>query len=84
MMNPAYYFDRMVDLISEFKPSPSRTVAEQKLEELKFWLSKCQVTEEARTRDLTTRAPTYSQGINHKPGECGGPGICVVCTREST
>ena len=57
MMNPAYHFTRMRDLLEEFEPSRERSLAATKLEECEMWLGRCTPTEEARSRDQSAPAP---------------------------
>jgi hypothetical protein len=56
MMNPAYHFAKMRDLLSEYQPSRERSLAITKLDECEMWLARCEPTEEARNRDLAAPA----------------------------
>lgn len=58
MMNPAYHFDRMRELLDEYEPSRERSLAATKIDEAELWLTKCKPTEEARTRDTESRPPS--------------------------
>lgn len=51
MLNPTYFFDRMRDLLEEYKPSRERSLVQTKLDEAELWLTKCLRTEEALNRD---------------------------------
>jgi hypothetical protein len=51
MMNPDYYFAQLRDLLDEYKPSRERSLALTKLEECELWLTKCEPTDEAFSRD---------------------------------
>lgn len=52
MMNPAYHFARMRELLEEFEPSRERSLAATKLDECEMWLARCKPTSEALGRDL--------------------------------
>jgi hypothetical protein len=52
MMNPVYHFQRVRDLIEDYKPSRERSLVLTKIDEAELWLTKCEVTEEALNRDL--------------------------------
>jgi hypothetical protein len=52
MMNPAYHFARMRELLSEYEPSREKSLAATKLDECEMWLARATPTEEARNRDL--------------------------------
>ena len=52
MMNPTYHFARMRELIEEYEPSRERSLVATKIDEAELWLTRCQPTEEARTRDM--------------------------------
>ena len=51
MMNPAYYFSRMKELLNEYEPSRERSLVQTKLDEAELWLTKCKPTKEALERD---------------------------------
>ena len=55
MMNAAYHFTRMRDLIEEHKPGRERSLATTKLDECEMWLARCERTDEALARDLTPK-----------------------------
>ena len=57
MMNPAYHFARMRELLDEHEPSRERSLAATKLDECEMWLARCEPTDEARGRDLMGDAP---------------------------
>ncbi len=46
MMNPAYHFARMREMLDEYEPSRERSIAFTKLEECEMWLAKCTPTKE--------------------------------------
>lgn len=54
MMNPTYHFQRMRDLLEEFKPSRERSLAATKIDEAELWLTKCEPTDEAKERDTAS------------------------------
>lgn len=51
MMNPAYHFARMRELLEEYEPSRERSLAATKLDECEMWLERCTPTGEAIQRD---------------------------------
>lgn len=51
MMNPTYHFTRMRELLEEYQPSRELSLAKTKLDECELWLTRCQPTIEALTRD---------------------------------
>ena len=57
MMNPAYHFARMRELLGEYEPSREKSLAATKLDEAEMWLARATPTEEARNRDLQAPAP---------------------------
>ena len=57
MMNPAWHFARMRELLEEFEPSRERSLAATKLDECQMWLDRCRPTAEALGRDLAAPAP---------------------------
>lgn len=57
MMNPAYHFARMRELLNEYEPSRERSLAATKLDECELWLSWCRPTPEAVQRDMTDSRP---------------------------
>jgi hypothetical protein len=52
MMNPAYHFARMRELLDEYEPSRERSLAATKIDEAELWLTRCTPTEEASNRDM--------------------------------
>jgi hypothetical protein len=57
MMNPAYHFARMREMLDEYEPSRERSIAFTRLEECEMWLDKCTPTQEALRRDQAAPAP---------------------------
>jgi hypothetical protein len=57
MMNPAYHFAKMRELIEEHQPSRERSLVATKIDEAELWLTRCTPTEEARNRDRAAPAP---------------------------
>lgn len=57
MMNPAYHFARMREMLDEYELSRERSIAWTKLEECEMWLAKCTPTQEAFQRDQAAPAP---------------------------
>lgn len=54
MLNPTYHFQRMRDLLEEYKPSRERSLVQTKLDEAELWLTKCVATDEALGRDQSS------------------------------
>lgn len=54
-MNPAYHFRQMRELLEEYEPSRERSLAATKLDECELWLTRCEPTQEAVTRDQAER-----------------------------
>lgn len=52
MLNPAYQFGKLRDVLGEFEPSRELSLAKTKLEECELWLTKCRPTREAVERDM--------------------------------
>lgn len=52
MLNPAYFINRMREVVEEYKPSRERSLAATKLDEFEMWLKRCEPTAEALNRDL--------------------------------
>lgn len=95
MMNPAYHFARMRELLEEYEPSRERSLAATKLEECELWLAKCQPTQEALGRDqagaVKTQCPACGQPVTkHRDGRlvahgnppCSGSGVTVAGSHE--
>lgn len=57
MLNPAYHFDRVREMLDEYEPSRERSLVATKIDEAELWLTRCTVTEEARLRDQVAPAP---------------------------
>jgi hypothetical protein len=51
MMNPVYHFERVREMLNEYKPSHERSLVLTKIDEAELWLTKCEPTEEALNRD---------------------------------
>jgi hypothetical protein len=52
MMNPGYFLTRVRDGITrDYEPSRERSLVLTKLDEAELWLSRCEPTAEALTRD---------------------------------
>lgn len=52
MMNPAYHFNRMREMLDEYKPSREKALALTKLDECEMWFTRCEPTETALATDL--------------------------------
>lgn len=57
MMNPAYHFARMRDLLDEFEPSREKSLAATKLDECEMWLARATPTQEALSRETAAAPP---------------------------
>jgi hypothetical protein len=73
MMNPAYHFAGMRELIEEFRPSRERSLAATKLDECEMWLARCMPTDEAWHRDQAAYADSArdaldAQTLHDSPG----------------
>ena len=64
MMNPAYHFRRMRELLGEFEPSRERSLAQTKLDEAELWLTRCAPTAEAAGRDRASFTDSASEALD--------------------
>lgn len=62
MMNPAYHFTRMREMLDEYQPSRELSLAATKLDECEMWLTRCQPTAEAVMRDQAAPPPGLGKG----------------------
>ena len=70
MMNPAYHFKQMRELLREYEPSRELSLASTKLDECELWLTRCIPAAEAVQRDMRAPAPPVRdrQGVQFGDG----------------